>query len=171
MSEKRAFQVCIEMLEQRRYKIVEMDEVCLRAVAVKPCGEKMIVLFNSTPKFDTKSLKDIISSVNVLHIVHVLIIYTEMITPPTKNILSQLTDIRFELFCITDLQYNITKHCLQPKFEELSISESEQFIKKYGSKFGVLRLDRPIARFYDYKKNSIIRIIRPSGYVTYRIVK
>jgi len=38
-------------------------------------------------------------------------------------------------------------------------------------KYGTLRLDRPIARFYDYKRGDVIRIKRSDGYINYRIVK
>ena len=56
------------------------------------------------------------------------------------------------MFAEEDLQYNITKHRLQPTFERIEDKEAEEFKQKYGMKFGTLRLDRPIARFYDYKR-------------------
>ena len=79
--------------------------------------------------------------------------------------------MRVELFALEDLQYNITKHRLQPKFECLSDKDADDFKKKYGVKFGTLRLDRPIACFYDYKRGDVIRIIRSDGYISYRIVR
>ena len=108
---------------------------------------------------------------NELEVIHSLVIYRDSITPATKSTLSQTTDIIIELFAEEDLQYNITKHYLQPKFERLSDEEADEFKKKYGVKFGTLRLDRPISCFYNYQKGDIIRIIRKDGYISYRIVK
>ena len=171
MSQERAFDICLEMLQQRNYEMIEIDKDSLRIIAVKPDGQQMCVVFNSSPKFDTKSMKEIISIMNELEVIHSLVIYRDSITPATKSTLTQTTDIIIELFAEEDLQYNITKHYLQPKFECLSEEESEKFKKKYGSKFGVLRFDRPIARFYNYQKGDVIRIIRKNGYISYRIVK
>jgi DNA-directed RNA polymerase subunit H (RpoH/RPB5) len=79
--------------------------------------------------------------------------------------------MKIELFAEEDLQFNITKHRLQPKFEKLKDSEAVDFKKNFGIKFGILRLDRPIARFYNYQKGDVIRITRNDGYINYRIVK
>ena len=49
--------------------------------------------------------------------------------------------------------------------------ELYDFKKNFGIKFGILRLDRPISRFYDYQKGDVIRITRNDGYINYRIVK
>jgi DNA-directed RNA polymerase I, II, and III subunit RPABC1 len=93
------------------------------------------------------------------------------ITSSTKSTLEKMQDMYIELFLIDDLQYNITKHSLQPRFEKLEYEEGENFKKKYGVKFPVLRVNMPISRFYDYKKGDVILIHRKDGYITYRIVK
>lgn len=171
MTQERAFDICLEMLQQRDYEIMEEEKDILRIVALKPDGQQMCVIFNLAPKFDTKSMKEIISIMNELEVIHSLVVYRDSITPATKSTLSQISDIIIELFAEEDLQYNITKHYLQPKFERLVDEESEEFKKKYGVKFGILRSDRPIARFYNYQKGDVIRIIRKDGYISYRIVK
>ncbi len=170
MSQEQAFDVIIEMLIQREYDILDIDKFNMTISAIKPDGKQMSVFFNSSPKFDTKSMKDIISIMNENKIKHSLVIYTDNVTAATKSALSQSGEMRIELFAEEDLQYNITKHRLQPTFEKLSQKESETFKKEFGSKIGVLRCDKPISRFYDYEKGDVIRIIRDK-YVTYRIVK
>lgn len=171
MSQERAYQTCLEMLKQREYEIIDQDEDAMRVTALKPDGTQMCVFFNTAPKFDTKSMKEIISMMHEMEIDHALVVYTDSITPPTKSTLAQSTEMRIELFAEEDLQYNITKHCLQPIFERLPEAEAEEFKKKFGVKFGTLRIDRPIARFYDYQRGDVIRIKRQGGYITYRIVK
>jgi DNA-directed RNA polymerase I, II, and III subunit RPABC1 len=171
MSQEQAFKICMEMLQYRGYEIVDTDTDSLTITAIKPDGHQMVVYFNNAPKFDTKSMKEIISYMNEMEILHALVIYKDSITAATKNVLTQLDDMRIELFAEKDLQVNITKHRLQPIFERLESKEAEEFKKLYGVKFGTLRTDKPIARFYDYRRGDVIRVIRPGGYITYRIVK
>lgn len=171
MSQERAYNTCLEMLSQREYEIVDQDPEMLRIIALKPDNTQMCVIFNTASKFDSKSLKEVISIMKELEINHSLVVYRESITPATKSTLSQSLDMTIELFAEEDLQYNITKHRLQPKFQRLPDSEAEDFKKKYGMKFGALRIDKPIARFYGYQRGDVIRIIRPCDYISYRIVK
>jgi DNA-directed RNA polymerase subunit H (RpoH/RPB5) len=171
MSKQIAFEICIQMLEQRGYSIVHKDKEELNIQALKPNDDKMIVIFNSLPKFDSKSMKEVISIMSEYDVNHSLVIYEDDITAATKNSLSQTNEMRVELFSEEDLQYNITKHRLQPQFERLSVEKGEEFKKEYGSKFGTLRADKPISRFYDYEKGDVIKITREGGYITYRIVR
>ena len=170
-AEKKAFNVCIEMLQQRGCDITEQDPETLRIVATKPDGDPMCVIFNSTPKFDTKSMKEVITHINEVGVSHAIVIHTEGATPAAKSTLAQTCDIYLELFDQQDLQYNITKHRLQPTFSKLPPAESDAFKEKFGSKFGTLRHEKPISRFYDFSKGDVIRITRSDGYISYRIVR
>jgi len=160
---------CLEMLHQREYKIEEDKDNYI--TALKPNGLKMSVLFHEGSKFDVKAMKETISTMNEMKVTHALIIYKNDVTPATRTTLLRSLEFEIELFAEKDLQYNITKHRLQPKFERLDTKESSEFTKKYGTMFPTLRLERPISRFYNYKRGDVIRIIRKDGYITYRIVR
>jgi len=106
-----------------------------------------------------------------MQIFHSIILYKESITAFTKKAIEQSLEMTFELFAIEDLQFNITKHVLQPKFECLTTEESTNFKKQYGIRFPTLRKDDPISRFYGYSKGDVIKITRPNKYISYSIVK
>ena len=167
MSKDRAKEICLEMLIQRGYTIVDIENI----TALKPDGTQIIVFFNESPSFDTKSMKEIFSIMNETGIIHSIVVYKDKVTPATKSTLEQSDDMKIELFAEEDLQINITKHRLQPIFEKLKDDEAIEFKKTFGLKFGTLRIDRPISRFYDYERGDVIRITRPDGYINYRIVK
>ena len=171
MSQERAYEICLEMLKQREYNIINQDEENMRITALKKDGTQMMVFFNSAPKFDAKSMKETISMMNEMEINHSMVVYRDGVTAATRNTLEQSQEMRIELFAEEDLQYNITKHRLQPVFQKISDNEADDFKKKYGMKFGTLRVDRPIARFFDYTRGDVIRITRPGGYINFRIVK
>ena len=167
MSKERARQICLEMLLQRGYSIIDHENM----TALKPDGNQAIVFFNESPSFDTKSMKEIFSVMSETGVNHSIVVYKDKVTPATKSTLEQSDDMKIELFAEEDLQFNITKHRLQPIFEKLSEDEATEFKKTFGMKYGTLRLDRPIARFYDYRRGDVIRIKRSDGYINYRIVK
>jgi len=166
--ERCEYDTCIEMLEQRGYNVIDKDVII---IAIKPNGEQMAVIFNNSEKFDTKGIKEVIHIMTEIEVEHVIIVYKNDVTSATKCIISNSGKKQIELFSRDDLKYNITKHCLQPQFERLSDQESVKFKQQYGTTFGTLRVDKPISRFYDYKRGDVIRITRKDGYINYRIVK
>ena len=167
------YKTCLEMLRQREYKIVDQEDPT-RIVAIKPDGKPMVVFFTEMPKFNVKSAQIYISLMNDMKIYHAVIVYKEGVTAFTRKAIMKSEELKFELFAEDDLRYNITKHRLQPVFERLSSDEAEIFKKEFGVKFGVMKSDDPIARFYAYANGDVIRVTRKTGlnkFVTYRLVR
>jgi DNA-directed RNA polymerase I, II, and III subunit RPABC1 len=164
--------VCIEMLTQRNYEIIDNTKTDT-IHAIKPDKSPVIVfLIQDKIKFNANSMLLYLSKMNDEKIRHSIIVLKEGITSPTKKSLEQFTDIYIEIFSELELQYNITKHRLQPRFERLSTDEAYEFKKKHGIKsYGTIKVSDPVSRFYNYNAGDVIRIIRKSGYITYRIVR
>ena len=166
---KRAYNTCLEMLGQRNYEIINKEED--QIVALKPDGNQVIVFLSDSLKFNVKNIQMYITIMDEMQIFHAIIVYKESITAFTKKAIEQSLEMTFELFAVEDLQYNITKHVLQPKFQCLTTEESTKFKKQYGNRFPTLRRDDPISRFYGYNKGDVIKITRPNNYISYSIVK
>lgn len=161
----KAREICMEMLHTRGYDdITEYDDNDF--YITNKDGDTIIVFFVDAPKFNIAFMAYYISIMNNMNFNHAIIIYKDGITPATKKTIDQLHDIKIELFAEEDLQYNITKHVLQPQFEKLTDNKDYQ---KY--KFPIMKSDDPIARFYGYSKGDIIKITRKDGFISYRIVK
>lgn len=171
MSEFKAFETCSEMLEQRGYEIVDSDIDNLQITALKTDGCLVCVYFVISDKFDAKNLKEFVSIMYDSEISHSIIIYKNNITSATKKAIEKITELYIEIFAEEDLQYNITKHRLQPEFIKLTTTEEEVFKKNYGTKIPVLKHDKPISRFFGYTKGDIIKIIRKDNTICFRIVK
>ncbi len=166
------YQTCLEMLQQRAYKITKRDDPT-RILATKPDGKPMIVFFTNVSKFNVKNAQVCIADMNDMDIFHSIIVYKDSVTAFTRKAISKSIEMKIELFAEKDLQYNITKHRLQPIFEKLPDEEAEAFKKKFGVKFGVMRNDDPISRFYAYNRGDMIRVTRGETikFVTYRLVR
>ena len=162
-------QTVIEMFEQRGYDITEKDED--QITAIKQSGEQVCAFLGPTPKFNGDKAREYITLMNSLGVTHSLVVYQDSVTAAANKINRDLENTEIELFSEEELQYNITKHRLQPKFEILECEEAEKFKKEYGTKFGTILRSDPIARFYFYQRGDVVKILRKDGYVDYRIVR
>lgn len=167
----KAFEICQEMINQRGYKCVSIDNDTYRISALKPDNNPILVMFHMDSKLDTKSVKDILEELSGMDIKHAIVVYKDSITAATKNIINIISTCYIEIFTEQDLQYNITKHILQPIYQRLPADEAMEFKDKYKEKISAILHDRPISRFYNYAKGDIIRVIRKHNYIDYRIVK
>ena len=158
--------VCLEMLNQRGYKIIESKH----NIIAKRKDDHIVIFMVVAHKLNIERFQEYIKSMNKMKIRHAIIIYRKNVTPKVKKIVKN-SDIKIELFTADKLQYNITKHRLVPKHIRLEKKDSEQFKKIYGTKIPVLLKQDPVRRFYDYEIGDIIKIIRGGNFVSYRIVK
>lgn len=164
----RAYNTCLDMFCQRGYTITEESDK--RILATKKDGEIICAYFSDNFKFNVTNLEECVSIMTDNGIHHCIIIYKENITPYASKAIDSFKDIKIELFSEQELNCNITKHVLQPKFELLSPEESVEFKKKW-SKFPTLKHNDPISLFYNFSIGDVIRVTRKNNIITYRIVR
>ena len=158
---------CIEMLEQRGYSIEEDTKE--KIIGVKD-DDRIYIILKSSPKLNIEKITEYIMILRECGISHAIIMYKDDITPIAKKMITDLTDLHIEIFCESELYYNITKHYLVPKHEPLSREDSTTLKSRYGSKFPIILQSDPVSKFYNFKRGNIVRITRNNNYVTYRIV-
>lgn len=165
----KAQEIAKEMILQRGYLIVEEEPG--RILATVPEGYQLAVFLSDNSKISVNDMKEFVSAMNELEIEHVIIVYKEDVTTQARQFIEKQEKYIMELFAEEDLQYNITKHRLQPAFEKLGNEEALALKQQFGLKFPTLKREDPIAKFYFYQKGDVIKITRSNGYVTYRIVR
>jgi DNA-directed RNA polymerase I, II, and III subunit RPABC1 len=173
---EKAYTTCKEMITQRGYTIVDQDEE--RILAIKPDNKQMCVFVSpSSYKFNVETIQEYISMMKKMDLTHSIIVSKDNATPIAKKIIEESPNFNIELFNVDELQYNITTHYLVPKHElafKKGTKELLQFKKKYNNmtdNLPVILKSDPVARFYAFQKGDIIKITRPNGMITYRIVK
>uniref|UniRef100_M1C1U5 DNA-directed RNA polymerase II n=2 Tax=Solanum tuberosum TaxID=4113 RepID=M1C1U5_SOLTU len=97
-------------------------------------------------------------------------------TNPAMKVVED-SPFKTEIFQITDLLVNITKHVLKPKHELLTNTEKEQLLKKYNLEDKQLpRMSQKdaIARYYGLEKGQVVKVTYNNEiietHVTYRCV-
>lgn len=167
-----AIQTVTEMITQRGYQITKSDDD--KIIGTNSEKEQIVVFTQPVLKFNVDRVKEYISLLHKLKMTHCIVIYTDTVTSMTKKLVENSIDIKIELFTQEELQYNITKHRLNPQFIRLPPDEMKYFKTNFGLRHpAILRTD-PIARFYAYNRGDVIKIIRKNGakrFTTYRIVK
>ena len=170
---EKAYETCIEMIEQRGYKIVDRDDE--RILATKPDKTHMCVFVAPSHKFNVESIQEYISMMKKMELTHCIIVNKDNATPIAKKIIEDSPDLDIELFYVDELQYNITKHYLVPKHQlayKKGTKEYSVFKKKYmADNFPIILKTDAVARFFAFQKGDIIKITRPGGVICYRIVK
>ena len=155
------------MLIARKYTVCKEDSDLI--IASYPEGRKkrlVYVYFVDCPSFTVKLAKYYYYLIEKNKIKHCIIIYRNSITPTAKNGLTSFYDIRIELFLVSELQFNITTHCLVPKHVKVSRDKTVDY-----SKFPGIKTGDPICRFYGYQVGDLIKIIRLDKSITFRIVR
>ena len=167
----KAFDTLNEMMNDRGYSIVN-DSKNSDYILFKGEGKEDIGIFITTiTKLCIKTLKEILSITEEREMKHIIIMYQESITPFVLKIINNIKNIKVEYFSVNELQYNITKHSLQPIFEKLTKDEIKSIMVKIKNieKLPIMFTVDPIARYYNYQKGDVIRV-RRRDIVCYRYV-
>lgn len=165
---EKALKICCEMFTQRGYKdVVQKDN----EITAKNREDDNVICKVIYDKISSKNIKDIVMTMEDENMKHIVVIYEDEITSPAKNIINDYKEKILEMFSVKELQINITKHRLQPKFELLTKEEAILIKKKMGLKFPIMFETGPISRFFYFRRDDMIRIIYKNGYINYRIIK
>jgi DNA-directed RNA polymerase subunit H (RpoH/RPB5) len=166
---EKAYQTCIEMFEQRGYKILEKDDE--RILAEKQDGTQVCAFLTTlNNKFNVDKIQECISVMKQMDVFHAIIVYRDTVTPIAKKVVEESTEILIELFNEEELQYNITKHYLVPKHELKYKKDSKEAKEFRKNKYPIISKKDPVARFYGYNVGDIVMITRKNGYIMFRIV-
>lgn len=105
-----------------------------------------------------------------------ILVVQNKITDQAKKVLD-LFSFKVEIFQITDLLVNITKHELKPKHRVLTNEEKQELLKKYSleeKQLPRIPLNDAIARYYALEKGQVVQVTYNGEitefYVTYRCV-
>ena len=161
---------CKNMILDRKYKYMkEEDNIMIFSKNEKTYICLFLIIFD---KLDVGNVKNIINILHNKKLNHAIIIYKTDVTSYAKKIINDIKkEFVIETFFEKNMLYNITQHRLVPKHIELSSKDSKDFIEKYGKKFPVILKTDPVCKYYNFKKGSIIKVIRNNNYIIYRIVK
>ena len=184
----------LDMLLDRKYKVPKSVSLSFKDFKKKYVANnynitlththtrrKIYVLFNLHNKSKLQYIKQLLIDTYETYPIDttdiMLILHKKPNNIIKKFIRTSLYSDTVELFWLSILQINITKHILQPRFRLLQEEEKQNVLQKYNvtiQQLPKMSLTDPIAKYYKYPKHAIIEIIRTSrdciSSVSYRYI-
>ncbi|KAK1412178.1 hypothetical protein QVD17_33202 [Tagetes erecta] len=144
-------------------------------------SKKILVVFSGPEEINKAKAKHILVSIlskessQALH--RIIIVLGGKMNHFARSEFEQF-EVKVEIFPITELFVNITKHVTMPKHEILTTEEKDQLLMKLNladNQLPYMMESDAIARYYGLEKKQLIKITYNSemtgSFVTYRIVK
>eukprot|EP01129_Flabellula_baltica_P009336 TRINITY_DN3794_c0_g1_i3.p1 TRINITY_DN3794_c0_g1~~TRINITY_DN3794_c0_g1_i3.p1 ORF type:complete len:208 (+),score=39.65 TRINITY_DN3794_c0_g1_i3:700-1323(+) len=197
----RILQTINEMLEDRGYIVDPVEknytvddfiekygqrpqrENIIRLCKSKADPTQICVYFTKLPaegegkQVTLKKCEEIYTSMVSGGITKAILVTKYGVSPYAQKQLDKLDDFTIETFRDEELLVNITQHRLVPPHILLTEEEKEELLDKYQIQphhLPRIRRNDPVARYYGFRRNDVVKIIRPSEtagrYVTYRLV-
>ena len=161
---------CKEMFIARGYtNIKSIDTPELHRMGITAINNKNQVFelyIITEPKLNIDVIKYYYNFFKENGIKHGILIYRNTITSSVKKILELAYNIKIELFLQSRMQYNILEHYLVPTHIKIRKDATVDY-----TKYPVINYDDPVARFLDFNRGDLIKIIRKDDSIYYRIVK
>lgn len=132
----------------------------------------ILVYFCDREKLNIEGLKEVIETLQSFQIKKCILIYKSMMTASSKKALDHMFDYDIELWNLAELQYNLTQHELYVPHERLRENEISQCIQAVDiPRLPKISKNDPVVRFFGWKRNNILRILRKDGSIAYRLIK
>lgn len=143
-------------------------------------ASKIRVVFNLDEKWDVRNLKQVRKQMlqkDAENISHYIIILSKPSTSiganqpnETNNYINKELRKSSEIFYLSELQYNVTKHYIVPKHELIKdVAQKEYIMNEYSAKhmtqFPLILSSDPVVRFIGGKEGHLIKITRNPSHV------
>ncbi|KAJ9184960.1 hypothetical protein P3X46_004644 [Hevea brasiliensis] len=155
----------------------DIDRLKFSATHKSDPSKRILVIFCGTGVLKVSSVRLIAAQiVNRDSLTGLILILQNQITNQALKAVD-LFSFKVEMFQITDLLVNITKHLLKPKHEVLTDREKEKLLKKYSieeKQLPRLLKKDAIAHYYGLEKGQVVKVTHTGditeSHVTYRCV-
>ena len=161
------------MLTKRGYKPISAESATEPAYAIWYNGDKSVYVCKHIHcKITIGIFREFVAYLESVKSEHGIMVYTADITTNVREIVKLDGPPLIELFCTTELLFDITQHFLQPTFELVPPTEAKAILTRYGvAGIPILLRTDPICRFYNWPRHSLIKITpHDDRSVGYRIV-
>lgn len=156
--------VCTEMFKARDYEIVYYNENTIQALTKD--DQKVHLHILPCEKLNTQTMRFYYSEFLQNNVKRGILVYSHMVTPSVKKIIESIDNVSIELFSKNELSFNVTKHVLVPLHQRVEKNPTVDY-----TKYPIIRRSDPVARFYNFKHNDLIKITRSDHTIYYRITR
>lgn len=151
------------MIQARNQHIIDEKESDLGLEIVSSAKIWLCIL--PFVKLNVDVFKQYYQHITTQGIQHVILVYRDTVTPSVKKTIGTL-GFTIELFHISELQFNVSKHALVPLHIKIPKTGHKEL-----NKHPILKRSDPVAKFYGFKNGDLIQIVRKDGKIYFRVVR
>ena len=107
---------------------------------------------------------------------HLILVFIDNITPfAQKELKTSFPEISTEFFRLAELQFNVTRHAIVPKFRVMKKSERLNLLQTVALRdLPRMLITDPVSRYHNWKRGTIVTAechsIRGHTYTEYRVI-
>ncbi|XP_058105628.1 DNA-directed RNA polymerase V subunit 5A-like [Magnolia sinica] len=155
----------------------DLERLRISTTLISNPSKKILVIFCGTDVVKLGIVRGILSQVSHDNLSRMILVLQNKMTAQARQATKELFPYKVELFQITDLLMNITKHVLKPKHEILTPEEKQKLLSKYNVEEKqlprILEADA-VATYYGLEPGQVVKVTYDSEvtglHVTYRCV-
>jgi DNA-directed RNA polymerase I, II, and III subunit RPABC1 len=174
---QKIYQTTTEMMMDRKLIIEreypqQSEEDVFSPMMIAGNEENKIIVYITYKKMGKKEVLKFLENVQESSYNHAILITQHVLTSQAKKSLNVFEDVYIEVFLHKEVLFNITKHCLQPKFSLMNVSEIKTLCENLQcslSDMPKLSINDPIARYYNARTKNVFKILRREN-IIFRVV-
>jgi DNA-directed RNA polymerase I, II, and III subunit RPABC1 len=170
----------VEMVTDREYSIDKIyeysgeEDYFIPMLISSNSLDKKLIIFITYKKMGKKDVLKFLDQIKESEYNHAILISKIELTSQAKKSLQiyEEENIFVEIFLHKQVLFNVTKHCLQPKFSLMKNSEIKKICEELQcslSDIPKISINDPIARYYNAKSKNVFKIMRRDN-IYFRIV-
>ncbi|XP_006663193.1 DNA-directed RNA polymerase V subunit 5A [Oryza brachyantha] len=155
----------------------EIERLAFTTTLVSDPSKKVQIVFCPPEPVKIATIREIYRQTEGENLSRLILILQSRILSRARESIKEIFKLKVDIFQVTELLVNITKHVLKPKHEVLSAAQKAKLLKQYNvedSQLPRMLETDPVARYYGLDKGTVVKVIYDSeltgNHVAYRCV-
>lgn len=172
MDWKKCLPNIIKFLERRNLTFQNIIQEGIYLFQNNETGIPFFMIFIFHEKMGIEHLKIFLALAEETIVRKIIIIYQNTITTNCSKVIENLFQYEIDLFKLENFFYDITHmHYYVPHLKITCEKEYKNLFEKYGNHLPILLKSDSIVKYYGFKRNDIIKVVRSPQEFVYRIVR
>ncbi|XP_066339240.1 DNA-directed RNA polymerase V subunit 5A-like [Miscanthus floridulus] len=155
----------------------ELERLAFSTTLASDPSSKVKVVFCPPEPVKLAAIRVVYTGVKDENLSRLILILQGRIMSKARESIKEIFPYKVDMFQITELLVNITKHALKPKHQVLAAEEKAKLLKEYNvvdSQLPRMLENDAVARYYGLGKGTVVKVIYDSeltgNHVTYRCI-
>lgn len=158
-------------------ELPEIERLSFSATLASDVSNKARIVFCPPEPVKIAAIREVFARVKEENLSGLILVLQGKITSRARESIKELFKYKVDVFQITELLVNMTKHVLKPKHEVLTAAEKAKLLKEYSvvdSQLPRMLETDAVARYYGLSKGTVVKFTYDSeltvDHMSYRCI-